>query len=140
MAARTGDGPPQYPSHYSPLLIKLLELLRELGPMSARDLAEQADGRPINQMAAVLKLAMGAHVKVSSYAISSSSLRRYPVAVYCYGSGPNAERPPKRPKAEVVREWRARRIDAGRARVAPSIWQTNPLVLQRIGLSLREPR
>lgn len=84
-----------------PIRSKILNLLQELGPMTARELAEQLKIKHVNQIAAALQKSDNFHI--SSYRRDEDGGRLYPRALYAYGPGKDAKKPPKLGKQEYNR-------------------------------------
>lgn len=84
-----------------PIRSRILNLLQELGPMTARELAEQLKIKHVNQIAAALQGSDNFHI--SGYRRDEDGGRLYPRALYAYGPGRDAKRPPKLGKQEYNR-------------------------------------
>lgn len=84
-----------------PIRSKILNLLQELGPMTARELAEQLKIKHVNQIAAALQGRDNFHI--SGYRRDEDGGRLYPRALYAYGPGKDAKKPPKLSKQEYNR-------------------------------------
>ena len=90
----------QGPAHV-PIRSRILNLLQELGPMTARELAEQLKIKHVNQIAAALQGCD--HFHISGYRRDEDGGRLYPRALYAYGPGKDAKKPPKLGKQEYNR-------------------------------------
>jgi len=84
-----------------PIRSKILTLLQELGPMTARELAEQLKIKHVNQIAAAIQGSDNFHI--SGYRRDEDGGRLYPRALYAYGPGKDANKPPKLSKQEYNR-------------------------------------
>jgi len=84
-----------------PIRSRILNLLQELGPMTARELAEQLKIKHVNQIAAALQ--GSDHFHISGYRRDEDGGRLYPRALYAYGPGKDAKKPPKLGKQEYNR-------------------------------------
>lgn len=84
-----------------PIRSRILNLLQELGPMTARELAEQLKIKHVNQIAAALQGCDNFHI--SGYRRDEDGGRLYPRALYAYGLGKDANKPPKLSKQEYNR-------------------------------------
>jgi hypothetical protein len=87
-----------------PIRLRILTLLQELGPMTARELAEQLKIKHVNQIAAALQGCD--HYHISGYRRNEDGGRLYPRALYAYGPGKDAEKPPKLSTQEYNRRAR----------------------------------
>lgn len=85
---------------------KILNLLQELGPMTARELAEQLKIKHVNQIAAALQGCD--HFHISGYRRDEDGGRLYPRALYAFGPGKDAKKPPKLSRQEYNRRSKAK--------------------------------
>jgi len=89
-----------------PIRLKILTLLQELGPMTARELAEQLKIKHVNQIAAALQGCD--HYHISGYRRDEDGGRLYPRALYAYGPGKEAKKPPKLSRQEYNKRSKAK--------------------------------
>lgn len=87
-----------------PIRLKILTLLQELGPMTARELAEQLRIKNVNRIAMILNECDEYHI--SGYRRDEDGGRLYPRALYAYGPGKDADKPPKLSTQEYNRRAR----------------------------------
>lgn len=90
----------QGPEHV-PLRLKILNLIQEHGPMTAREISEELSINHVNQIAAALQGCENFHI--SGYRRDEDGGRLYPRALYAYGAGKDAKRPPKLGRKEYNR-------------------------------------
>lgn len=95
----------QAPVHV-PIRLRILTLLQELGPMTARELAEQLKIKHVNQIAAALQGCD--HYHISGYRRDEDGGRLYPRALYAYGPGKEAKKPPKLSRQEYNKRSKAK--------------------------------
>jgi len=98
-----------------PIRSKILNLLQELGPMTARELAEQLKIKHVNQIAAALQGCDNFHI--SGYRRDEDGGRLYPRALYAYGPGKDAKKPPK-----LSRQDYNKRSKAKMRKTVSSVW------------------
>jgi hypothetical protein len=89
-----------------PIRLRILTLLQELGPMTARELAEQLKIKHVNQIAAALQGCD--HYHISGYRRDEDGGRLYPRALYAYGPGKEAKKPPKLSRQEYNKRSKAK--------------------------------
>jgi hypothetical protein len=89
-----------------PIRLRILTLLQELGPMTARELAEQLKIKHVNQIAAALQGCD--HFHISGYRRDEDGGRLYPRALYAYGPGKDAKKPPKLSRQEYNKRSKAK--------------------------------
>ncbi len=89
-----------------PIRSRILNLLQELGPMTARELAEQLKIKHVNQIAAALQ--GSDHFHISGYRRDEDGGRLYPRALYAYGPGKEAKKPPKLSRQEYNKRSKAK--------------------------------
>lgn len=89
-----------------PIRSRILNLLQELGPMTARELAEQLKIKHVNQIAAALQGCDNFHI--SGYRRDEDGGRLYPRALYAYGPGKDAKKPPKLSRQEYNKRSKAK--------------------------------
>ena len=88
-----------------PLRLRILGLLKEDGPMSAREIAKILKLKHINTVAAALKKG---DYHIAAWRRDSDGGRLYPRALYAYGPGHNVKKPPKLTRADYNNRFRSK--------------------------------
>ena len=86
----------------------ILLLLRDHGPLTRREIAEELGNKAIASLASVMQQYRGTLVHISGYRRDSDGGRLYPRALYKYGPGVDAKRPRPLPKAEYNKRARSK--------------------------------
>lgn len=93
----------------------ILQALKEFGPMTRSEVLAYLKLDRDNYGATLTRLCATNRAHISHYVNESEGQRSYPRAVYAYGPGKNAKKPPPKERNAVVREYVARRINKFRA-------------------------
>jgi len=91
---------------------QILILLRDHGPMTATELADAVGTKPKNIRAILVtrrKTPDGARWHISEYRREEVHGRLYPRAVYKFGKGRNAKKPPPLTQTEYNKRYRSRK-------------------------------
>ena len=92
-----------------------MQALKEFGPMTRSEVLAYLKLNRDNYGATLTRLCATNRVHISHYVHESEGQREYPRAVYAYGPGRNAKKPPPKERNAVVREYVARRVSKFRA-------------------------
>lgn len=86
----------------------ILDLLRDHGPMTWREIAEEIGNGEIKYLGGVMQRYRGKLVHICGYRRDNDGGRMYPRAIYKYGPGVDAKRPPPLTRAEYNKRFRSK--------------------------------